>query len=51
MVRHADHADHHGLDMVLRANQAALLSLLWAGLTACVVISAAYDIGGWVGAW
>jgi hypothetical protein len=49
MVRHADH--HDGIDAVLRANRVLMLSLLWAGLAACVVSSLVYDVGHWLQAW
>jgi hypothetical protein len=48
----AHHAHHHdGLDHVVRANRSLALSLLWAALAACVVSSAVYDIGRWLGGW
>jgi hypothetical protein len=47
MVRHADH--HHG--GLLHANRVILLSLLWAGLAACVVGSVIYDAGHLFNAW
>jgi hypothetical protein len=52
MVRHARHQDIvHDVELVLRANRAALLGLLWAGLLACVVSSLVFDVGQWLGAW
>lgn len=49
MVHHADH--HLGVDVVLRANQTVLLTLLWSALVGCVVSSVAFDVGHWFGAW
>jgi len=49
MARHADH--HDGFDVVLRANRALVLTLLWAALVACVVASLVYDVGDWLHAW
>ena len=51
MVRHAGRHIEHDLEVVLRANRTALLSLLWAALLACVVGSLVFDVGHWLGAW
>jgi hypothetical protein len=49
MVRHADR--HVGCEILLRANRAVLLGLLWTALAVCVVGSAIYDVGHWFHAW
>jgi hypothetical protein len=41
----------HDVELVLRANRVALLSLLWGALAACVVSSLVFDVGQWLGAW
>jgi hypothetical protein len=52
MVHHARHRDIvYDVELVLRANRAALLGLLWAALLACVVSSLVFDVGQWLGAW
>jgi len=49
VVRHADY--HDPFNIVLRANRAAVLALLWAALAACVISSLVYDVANWIGAW
>jgi hypothetical protein len=52
MVHHARHHDiAHDVELVLRANRAALLGLLWTALLACVAGSLVFDVGQWLGAW
>ena len=52
MFHHAGRHDiAHDVDIVLRANRVALLSLLWGALAACVVSSLVFDVGQWLGAW
>ena len=49
MVRHAD--QHETREVLLRANRALSLGVLWGALAACVVISVIYDVGHWLSAW
>ena len=52
MFNHARRHDlAHDIGLVLRANRAALLSLLWVALIACVVSSLVFDVGQWLRAW
>jgi hypothetical protein len=52
MPYHAGRHDiAHDVELVLRANRAALLSLLWGALIACVVGSLVFDVAQWLGAW
>jgi hypothetical protein len=52
MFHHAGRHDiAHDVELVLRANRVALLSLLWGALLACVVSSLVFDVGQWFGAW
>ena len=52
MFHHAGHHDvAHDIDLVLRANRAAILMLLWGALVACVVGSLVFDVGHWLGGW
>jgi hypothetical protein len=45
------HAGRHDIELVLRANRAAMLVLLWGALVGCVVGSLVFDVGRWLGAW
>jgi hypothetical protein len=36
---------------VARANLAIALTLVWSGVTACVVAACVYDVGRWLEAW
>ena len=49
VVRHADY--HEQFNIVLRANRAVVLALLWAALAACVISSLVYDVSNWISAW
>jgi hypothetical protein len=52
MFHHAGRHDiAHDVELVLRANRTAILSLLWGALGACVVGSSVFDIGHWLGGW
>jgi hypothetical protein len=52
MFHHAGRHDiAHDIELVLRANRAAMLVLLWGALVACVVGSLVFDVGHWLGAW
>jgi hypothetical protein len=41
----------HGVELVVRANRAASLSLFWGLLLACVLGSLVFDVGRWLGVW
>ena len=41
----------HDVELVLRANRAAILILLWGALGGCVVGSLVFDVGHWLGGW
>jgi hypothetical protein len=45
------HAGRHDIELVLRADRAAMLVLLWGALVGCVVGSLVFDVGHWLGAW
>lgn len=49
MLRHPDR--YEGRKILLRANRAVLLGLLWAAFAFCVVGSFVFDVGQWVHAW
>ena len=52
MFHHAGRHDiAHDVELVLRANRAAILFLLWGALGACVVGSLVLDIGHLLGCW
>jgi hypothetical protein len=52
MFHHAGRHDiAHDVELVLRANRAAILFLLWGALGACVVGSLVFDVGHWLGGW
>ena len=52
MFHHAGRHDiAHDVELVFRANRAAILILLWGALGACVVGSLVFDVGHWLGGW
>jgi hypothetical protein len=52
MFHHAgSHDIAHDVELVLRANQVASLSLLRGALGACVLGSLVFDVGHWLGGW
>ena len=52
MFHHAGRHDiAHDIELVLRANRAAMLVLLWGAPVACVIGSLVFDVGHWLGAW
>jgi hypothetical protein len=38
-------------DVLIRANVAVALSVVWGGLGACAIAASVYDIGRWLQAW
>jgi hypothetical protein len=49
VVRHVNH--HDPFHVLLRANRLFMLAVLWAALAACIVVSLAFDVAGWLSAW